>query len=83
MAPSFRRRMTSAEEALVHCTEQELALFGQWTRFGQGALLAKQGKITAGIDIMRSAVDALGRCAERTVPAVHARRDRRGVPVSG
>jgi DNA-binding SARP family transcriptional activator/class 3 adenylate cyclase len=55
----LQEAMTSAEEALVHCTEQELALFGQWTRFGQGALLAKQGKITAGIDIMRSAVEAL------------------------
>jgi tetratricopeptide (TPR) repeat protein len=55
----LQEAMTSAEQALVHCTEQELALFGQWTRFGQGALLARQGKITAGIDIMRSAVESL------------------------
>jgi DNA-binding SARP family transcriptional activator len=54
----LREAMASAEEAIAHSTQQEMALFGQWIRFGQGALLAREGKFAAGIEIMRSAIEA-------------------------
>lgn len=54
----LQEAMASAREAILHGEQQEMALFGAWIQFGQGALLARQGKFSAGVEVMRSAVEA-------------------------
>jgi DNA-binding SARP family transcriptional activator len=47
-----------AHEAAAYCNEQGLVLFEHWLRFNHGALVAKQGDLVKGIELMREAIAA-------------------------
>jgi tetratricopeptide (TPR) repeat protein len=56
----LKRAIAQAEEGMAFCADQELWLFEHWFRFHYGGLIAKQGDIAKGIEIMESAIAAAG-----------------------
>ena len=56
-----QRAAAHADEAMVHSIEHSLADYEQRARFSQGALLAQSGNPQHGIELMHSAIAAIGR----------------------
>lgn len=50
--------VSMANDALSFCREHGLVLFEHWIRFNQGALLARQGQVAAGVEVMELAIAA-------------------------
>jgi tetratricopeptide (TPR) repeat protein len=57
----LERAIAQAEEGIAYCADQELWLFEHWFQFHYGVLIAKQGRIAKGIEIMESAIAAAGK----------------------